>query len=209
MPHRGWTASEELPTDPQSPFLGSFHRPLDADFIATVEFSVQTTTAGMLVGPTFVERPLLGVDAEIGVRHLPAERLLKLLDTRCEADIVSELGDLLDPQGDTTQHMTDLSEVDAAVSALVALIDTFALRFASAHATVDAVLAFIAKGRVPRTEEYEVTFVPTLLAAGGRSADARDALERYRASGSRATNTTQYEEFAERLTAYLAGDLHT
>jgi hypothetical protein len=79
------------------------------------------------------------------------------------------------------------------------------MRFARDHADIDKVVAFLASGgQNSRDREFEYIFVPVLLAASGRHAEARAALADYRQRPKTdPAEDAPYASFADRLTSWL------
>jgi hypothetical protein len=56
---------------------------------------------------------------ELGVRHLPTERLLAALDVRCEADISLDLAEIFEEHGDELPLFTDEDSAEVASRIIV------------------------------------------------------------------------------------------
>lgn len=207
----GWEVDPAWLPDASSMFLGTFRRSVAADdWLATVEFAVESgpTIYGLelrLTGVRKTDRFEAVVGGEIGVRHLPTERLLRALDARCEATITRDLEDIFASYGDELPTMTDAQSVDHASQKLVAAADAYAMPFAREHADVDAVIAFITNGELTnRDPESGYMLVPALLAASGREAEARAALAAYRRRPqSGPSDEEDYARFAAQLSSWL------
>lgn len=209
---RGWEVDPAEVPDAKSAFLGTFRQSVGADWLATVEFMLESgpTTHGIevgLSGPRSSHEFRAVVGGELGIRHLPTERLLSALDARCEADISLDLEDIFEDAGKDLPTMTDPQSVDRASEELVTVADAHAKPFARQHADVDAVIAFIADGeQANRDREFEYLFVPALLASSGRHAEARAALADFRRRPkSGPADEQEYDRFAHRLSAWLDG----
>jgi hypothetical protein len=209
MTERGWQVDPTAPPD-GTVFLGGFQQAVDGDWLATVDFILESGPTHLgakltLAGLRQVERFQATVGGELGVRHLPSARLLRLLDTLCETNVSRELYDVAEEEGLELPTMTDADSVDEASRTLVGLIDAHAMRFARDHADVDKVVAFLAGGgQNNRDREFEYIFVPVLLAASGRHAEARAALAEYRRRPKTdPAEEAPYTHFADELTSWL------
>jgi hypothetical protein len=210
MVDRGWEVDANDPPDADSIFLGTFRQSIGAEWLATVEFILESGPIiyGVefhLSGPRKVNTFSATVGGELGVRHLPTERLLRALDVRAEVDISLELADIFEEAGNELPAMTDAQSVDRASRVLVAVVDAHAMPFARQHADVDAVIAFIADGRqISRTPQAGYMLVPALLAASGRHDEARAALaEFHQAPKSDPDDDERYAQFADQLSKWL------
>jgi len=181
MTERGWQVDPTAPPD-GTVCLGSFQQAVDGDWLATVDFILESGPTHLgtkltLAGLRQAKRFQATVGGELGVRHLPTARLLRLLDAICETNVSRELDDIAEEEGLELPAMIDADSVDEASRTLVRLVDAHAMRFARDHADIDEVVAFLASGgQNSRDREFEYIFVPTLLAASGRHAEARAAL---------------------------------
>ena len=207
----GWEVGPDGPATGDSIFLGSFQQPVVSDLVATVQFILETGPAIHRVELHLTQGvvPTGGVHAavggELGIRHLPTERLLAELQVPCEADISRDLAEIFEDQGEELPSFTDETSADLAARVLVDAVAVHALPFARAHADVDRIVKFVRDGgQTTRDEIFEYIFVPTLLAASGRTADARAALGQYRKRlrpGS--DEEAEYFQFLERLESWL------
>jgi hypothetical protein len=207
----GWEVGGDGPADGRSIFLGDFQQPITAEFLASVQFILEGGPTVCGVELELVARVAEGrrfrasVGGEIGVRHLPTERLLQTLQMRCEADVSLEIADIFEADRRTLPTMTDEASVDGAARVLVAAVMAHALPFARAHASVDAMVEFVTRGRqINRGQTFEYIFVPTVFAASGRATEARAALSAYRDRVKPGTEEdAEYTGFSDRLTRWL------
>jgi len=209
MTERGWQVDPTAPPD-GTVFLGGFQQAVDGDWLATVDFILESGPTHLgtkltLAGLRQAERFQATVGGELGVRHLPTARLLRLLDAICETNVSRELDDIAEEEGLELPAMIDADSVDEASRTLVRLVDAHAMRFARDHADIDEVVAFLASGgQNSRDREFEYIFVPTLLAASGRHAEARAALADYRQRPKTdPAEEAPYAHFADKLTSWL------
>jgi hypothetical protein len=209
MADRGWQVDPTAPPD-GTVFLGSFQQAVDGDWLATVDFILESGPTHLgaeltLAGLRQVERFQATVGGELGVRHLPTARLIRLLDVLCETNVSRELDDIAEEEGLKLPTMIDADSVDEASRTLVRLVDAHAMRFARDHADIDKVVAFLASGgQNSRDREFEYIFVPTLLAASGRHSEARAALADYRQRPKTdPAEDATYASFADKLTSWL------
>lgn len=207
----GWEVGPQDPATGDSIFLGNFQRPVAPDFVATVQFILES--GPMLYGaelrPTRgvvdVRRVWASVGGELGVRHLPTERLLTVLHVECEADVSLDLAEIFEDRGDELPTFSDEATADAASGVLVDAVTVHALPSARAHADVDRMLEFVrGGGQTTRSETWEYMFVPTLLAASGRRAEARAALAEYQERVPPGSDEEmEYSGFRDRLSGWL------
>jgi len=209
MTNRGWEVSGAVP-DGSSVFFGDYRQAIAAEFLATVEFLLESGPFSYGVelwpsGPRRVVELRACVGGELGLRHLPTERLLCLLNVRCEADISRDLADIAEAEGTALPMITDAQSAAQAPQMLVELVDAHALVFAREHASVEAMLAFIADGgQSNRTVEFEYMFVPALLAASGRHDEARAALIDFgQRTKSYPDEDAEYRRFGDDLSSWL------
>ncbi len=203
MADRGWELDPAAAPDPSSIFLGSFRRPVAPDFVATVEFMLESTLAGGFDGFRRLTTPRVRVGVAVGVRHLPTERLIHQLDWHGEVDISRELADIVGDE--PAPPITDEETADRASLTLVELVEAHAMTFATAHASIDAMVAFIAGGeQLDRDEEFACEFVPALLAASGNTDRARVAVAGFRARPRPdPASATRYGRFADLLLGWI------
>jgi hypothetical protein len=206
----GWEVDRAWMPDAGSIFLGTFSRSVGSDdWLATVEFMLESGPIDgvelRLTGVRKTHRFRATVGGEIGIRHLPTERLFRALDTSCEATITRDLEAIFGNLGDGLPTITNAQSVEQASRTLVAVADAHAMPFAHQHADVDAVTAFIANGeQANRDREFEYMFVPALLAASGRHTAARTALADYsRRPKSGPRDDDDYARFDARLSSWL------
>jgi len=140
----GWRQDEGADTSPDGRLIAAFHRPAVGEFAVTACFVCEGTTEHSLLG--FVDKrfdaepsPLV-VRAVLGMRHPPADRLLGLLGEPPHCAIAREVGGLLDPPRDSPVRVERLAEIADAVETLGRLIDTHADRYATEHASVEALI---------------------------------------------------------------------
>ncbi|MHB1571688.1 MAG: hypothetical protein ACYC0H_21130 [Solirubrobacteraceae bacterium] len=215
MLSNGWTRAphSDQPEPGVSQFLGDFQQTIAPGFVATVEFMlwsgpvVSATQLHPFKGVLRSEYISASVGGHLGLRHAATEKLLNELGTRCNADITLEIDDLLEDEGRELPVISDESSVDDTVAVLTDVIDRHALPFARSHASVEAMAQFVRSGgQTSRIESSEYLFVPALLAADGRKAEALQALATY---GSRTRSDLdgfwrdEFEKFAQQLTAWL------
>jgi len=207
----GWEVDPAYEPGDMPIFLGTFVRSFEADdWLATVEFILESGPSSHrvelgLAGLRSTQRFRATVGGEVGIRHLPTERLLRTIDVRCESGISRDLEEVLEGEGSELPTMTDAQSVDEASQILVAFVDAYTMPFARQHADVDAVIEFITDGeQTTRDQEFGYMFVPALLAASGRHAEARTALADFlRRPKPGPADEEEYARFAARLYSWL------
>jgi hypothetical protein len=202
----GWEAANVA--DGSSQFLGFFQRPVADDFLATVEFMLESgpvVSGGHwhpLRGWVKTREIRAAVGGEIGLVNLPTQRLLTALDARCEPNIAV---DITQDVGAERTYFSDEATAVAAAESLVTVVREHALPFARSKASVEAMAEFASSGtQSTRDVSFEYFFVPTLFAANGRAQDARSALTRYQDVQRRSPDERQkFVEFSDRLKDWL------
>jgi hypothetical protein len=127
----GWIQDEGADTSPDGRLIAAFHRPAVGKFAMTACFVRE---------PFDPESSPLVVRAVLGMRHPPADRLLGLLGEPPRCAIAREVGGLLDPPRDSPVRVERPAEIADAVETLGRLIDTHADRYATEHASVEALI---------------------------------------------------------------------
>jgi len=201
----GWQISREDPGDDGSIFVGDFQKPLVADFVATVELVLENgPIVQSFVGARRTSHFRVVVGGEFGVRHQPTADLLTALEVHCETNISLDIEEVFDAAGLSLPVITDEHTTEDAARVLVDAVNQYGVPFAAEHATVDTMLRFVSEGgQTTRDDMFEALFIPTLLAASGRSSEAKAALESYRARATHDAEQKQFGVFADRLTARL------
>lgn len=192
MVARGWSPSDEMGE-------GRFCRPLPDGFVAT---AMVAPSRGPIRGwgqrKDGSGEPPLGAYALVGVSYPAAERLLRAAGAAHQnAAIEADVGDLLSPPRDVSVRIEKPDQIASAVESLVLMVDQHAEVFAAERASADALIAS-AQADPP---EYAAEIVPALLAAFGRTEEARAALAKYEAAGV----TSQY--FSRQLARILDGEI--
>jgi hypothetical protein len=179
-------------------FLGSFIKPSAPDFVATVEFILES--GPKVYGFPGRDRLHAEIGGEFGVRHLPTAERLRALAVRCETNISLEIEDLFEANGLALPAIEDDDSADEAASKLADASTRYGKPFARDHSSLDAMIMFVQDGgQTTRDEMFEAIFVPVAMSAGGRDADARAAIDRYRSTLSHADERHEYEAFVSRF----------
>ena len=116
----GWGLGPEGPATGDSIFLGSFQRGVAPEFDATVQLVLESgpTIGGMELRPAQsvvrTGRVAASVGGELGVRHVPTERLLAALQVPCEADTSLDMAEIFEAQGNELPFFTDDATADVA-----------------------------------------------------------------------------------------------
>jgi hypothetical protein len=190
----GWAVDVAQDTGSGGPLVAAFRRPISPDFAATAEF---VTTS---FGPPG-KAPCVEVVATVGVSFEPAYRLWPVVCDRDTSDLTTEVGALLNPPTDWGVSLSRAADAPVAARDLVAPVLEHALPYANRFADVDAL---IAENRSDPDEfGWQAEVVPLLLAAAGRSDEARRSLAGYLASGREEVASNQYRRFAYQLNRWL------
>jgi hypothetical protein len=144
------------------------------------------------------------VGAGVGVRHLPPECLIRRLGWHGEIDISRELSDIVG-DGEGTVQITDSETAAPASRSLVELVDAHAMPFAQSHASIEAMVSFIAGGgQVDRDEEFGYELIPAVLAASGQTDQAHAALAEFSARPrTHPEETARYSQFVDLLLGWM------
>lgn len=200
-----WEIGREDPAREGSIFLGDFQKPLVPDFVATVEFILESgPMVRGFVGAQRTSHVAAVVGGEFGVRHLPTAELLKALGVRCETNISLDIEEVFEAAGLSLPVIHDERSAEDAARVLVEAVGTYGVPFADKHSTVETMLRFVEEGgQTTRDDMFEAFFVPTMLAASGRSPEAEAALASYRPRLTHDEEQEEFVDFADRLTALL------
>lgn len=194
----GWVVDGHGPGVDGKVFFGSFAMPTLPGFEATVEFILE----GVLP-----ESSALGsnrfhavVGGEFGVRHLQTAERLRALGLGCDSNISLDIEEVFEEQGLALPEIADQRTADDAAAILADAVNRYGLPFAREHSTLDAMIRFVQDGgQTMRHETFEAMFVPVAMSASGRTADAAEAIDRYRSQMSRDDDRREYEAFIARF----------
>lgn len=180
----GWTVDEDGPANDGCVFLGSFAKPTAPDFVATVEFILESgpTVSGFVGRHRFRDVLRAVVGGEVGVRHLPTATRLRALSVRmgCETNVSLDIKELFDERGVELPTIVDDRSVDEAACRLVEATARYGEPFAREYSSLDAMIRFVDAGRqTTRGELFQAIFVAVAMSVAGRDADARAAAARY------------------------------
>ncbi len=91
----------------------------------------------------------------------------------------------------------------SAASKLADATTRYGEAFARTHSSVDSMIRFVQDGgQTTRDDLFGAMFVPVAMSVGGRDADAREAIDRYRCAFTRPDERREYEEFVARFRPY-------
>lgn len=200
----GWTAVERVAAE--LPEIGKFSRPLGDGFSATAIFpSLRNDRSGELI-----------VVGRLGIDYEPAAELLAAL-------VGSRTSGLLLNEPTTLVTITSATEVSDAADKLTSFIRDEARQRAGSLADIDSLIGLLRERlAVPLTgladgiyaiqviqdrtltlHSAEAELVPALLAAVGRSGEARRALTEGTARDGGAIDTREYRRFRRQLRRLL------
>jgi len=193
MEAAGWAVDVAQDSAPGGRRVAAFRRPISDDFCATAEF-LRTSFDGPDWAP-------LEVTAVVGVSYGPAYRLWPLVCDRETPDLTIDVGELLDPPQDVSVDVARPADAHRAAAELIAPVLAYGLPYAERHADVDALIAQSKSD--PDEYGWQAEVVPLLLAAAGRSDEARGRLAEYMASGRSEVAGHDYRRFAYQLHRWL------
>jgi hypothetical protein len=196
----GWMVDEDGPSYDGNVFLGSFVKPTSPDFVATIEFILESGPA--VHGFPGGNRLRAVVGGEFGVRHLPTATRLRGLNARlgCDTNISLDIQDLFDDRGLDLPTIEDDRSADEAASRLADASARYGEPFAREHSSLDAMITFVEAGRqTTRDELFQAIFVPVAMSAGGRDAEAREAVARYQSGLTHDDDRRQYQTFIQQF----------
>ncbi|MGH3495386.1 MAG: hypothetical protein ACRDQ1_19435, partial [Sciscionella sp.] len=196
----GWILDGDGPSVDGKVFLGSFAKPTVPGFAATVEFILES-------GPTAFSasvpaRAPLVVGGEFGVRHLQTAQRLRALGLGCDTNVSFDVAEFFEQQGLALPEIEDEGSADQAAVKLAAAAIRHGEPFAREHSSLNAMIEFVeGGGQTTRDEMFEAIFVPVAMAASGRTGEAADAIDRYRARMNREDDRQEYEALISRFGA--------
>jgi hypothetical protein len=196
----GWTVDKDGPGDDGSLFLGSFAKPTAPDFVATIEFILES--GPMVYGVPGGNRLCAVVGGEFGVRHLPTATRLRALNIRmgCDTNVSVDIQELFDDQGLELPAIEDDRSAEEAASRLVDASARYGEPFARQHSSLEAMIRFVENGQqTTRDELFEAIFVPVAMSVDGRDADARQAIARYQSGLAHDDGRRQYKAFIQQF----------
>jgi hypothetical protein len=188
MTAAGWNADPTANLGTSDGVVGLFRYRLNHEFAVTAWFA------------WLGDLPPLQVDTAVGVSYQRSYRVWPYLlngyphsELRVGAD---DLG-----QDSAFVKLWELNEVDWAVEQLVAPVLDRAVAWAEPFASVEALLAAL---RSSNEDDAQSMDIPVVLAAAGRSDEARQALADALLSQGDAANNLYMDRFAARFRAWLA-----
>lgn len=194
----GWVVDDHGPDVDGTVFFGSFAMPTLPGFEATVEFILESgPRAFSAAGPN---RFHAVVGGEFGVRHLETAERLRALGLGGDTNISLDIEEVFEEQGLALPEIADQRTADDAAAILADAANRCGLPFAREYSTLDAMIRFVQDGgQTTRHMTFEAMFVPVAMSASGRTADAAEAIDRYRSRMSRDEDRREYEAFTARL----------
>lgn len=206
LTQNGWSVDEDGPGTDGRLFLGSFAKPTVPDFVATIEFILESgpTVSGFSGLKRFQHVLEAVVGGEFGVRHLPTAARLQGLSIRMGSDtnVSVDIEELFADRGLELPTIVDDRSADEAALRLVDASARYGEPFAWEHSSVEAMISFIDEGRqTTRGELFQAIFVPVAMSAAGREADARHAATRYQSALTHDDDRRQYQTVIQEMLA--------
>ena len=179
----GWTVDEDGPANDGCVFLGSFAKPTAPDFVATVEFILESGPTVLLCWP-----PSLPGCSPSGRRGRGWRQASSNCETPprvsvrmgCETNVSLDIKELFYERGVELPTIVDDRSADEAACRLVEATARYGEPFAREYSSLDAMIRFVEAGRQTTREElFQAIFVAVAMSVAGRDADARAAAARY------------------------------
>ena len=175
--------------------LGMFRRLRGPDFYAHVSFEYEETYPGKMRGGQTVMPAFMRAAVEVGLRHLPADRVQRLLGSRTNSYAAIDLRVVAGSLAETAELST-LAAAESGASQLIDAVDRHALDTLDRYTDIDAFLRLYSWA-TPETQRF---VVPAVLGSSGRIAEleswlAANGAQRRRRKG----EPSGYREYERKL----------
>jgi hypothetical protein len=191
MAGRGWDVDLVAESMMGTALIGAFRRSIDGDFSLTASFEVEDQDR---------RSRFLTVFSEFGMSYDRSYRLWPVASGFPRPEDVCLGDDAIFGRGQTLGAVVRSGgEVEAAAKKLAAGAER-AVEVAGCYASIDALVDY-ARSSVDEVDQIDT--VPILLAAAGRTDEARAAIGEYRSRRRSYTHDSEYRAFVARLTDWM------